>query len=607
MIAKKVELLSPAKNLTCGLEAINHGADAVYIGASNFGARATAGNSIRDIEQLVTYAHAYGAKVYVTLNTILYDDELPQAQKLIVQLYEAGVDALIVQDMALLQLDIPPIALHASTQTDNRTAEKVAFLHQSGFERVVLARELSIAQIASIHQAVPVELEAFVHGALCVSYSGQCYMSQANCGRSANRGACAQYCRLPYTLQDTNGKVLVSNKHLLSLKDMNRSNLLREMIDAGVMSFKIEGRLKDVSYVKNITAYYRQQLDAILESDNSLHRTSVGKSSFFFTPNPYKSFNRGTTDYFAHSRTTNMAQLHTPKSMGEMLGEVTLVGRNFVEINTPLTPNNGDGICYIDQRSGEFTGFRINRAEGTRLFANHMPPINKSTVLYRNFDQEFERTLERKSAERRIAVDIHFEEQDKGFSITLCDEEGCSITQQFEAEKQLAQKVGQAHDMLTQQLQKLGDTIFSPRSLTICCTNTYFFPSSLLAQWRKKAFEQLHQERLAMHAPQPSTLTRTHVPLQRSSTYRDNISNHLAAQFYQHCGMSTDEPAFEISPKKNAILMQCKYCIKHELGWCKKQGGNPPAYKEPLLLNYKGKLFKLQFNCTTCEMSICSL
>src|ERR1035437_1229160 len=357
-----IELLSPAKNLECGLAAINHGADAVYIGASSFGARAAAGNTLEDIATLVQYAHKYRSKVHVALNTILTDEQLPEAEKLIWEVYNAGADALIVQDMGILQLNLPPIALHASTQTDNRTVEKVKFLQDVGFSRVVLARELSLKQIAEIASQTDVELEAFIHGALCVSYSGQCYMSQANCGRSANRGQCAQYCRLPYHLVDADDNVLVKNKHLLSLKDLDQSDSLEEMLEAGVTSFKIEGRLKDADYVKNITAYYRRKLDAILDGSTRYRRASAGRTTILFEPNPEKSFRRSNTDYFLHGRKPDIAQLETPKSLGEPIGKVTYIGRNFFEMQNGTLLNNGDGLCFINKH-GDLTGFRVNRVE----------------------------------------------------------------------------------------------------------------------------------------------------------------------------------------------------------------------------------------------------
>ncbi|MBQ7387815.1 MAG: U32 family peptidase [Paludibacteraceae bacterium] len=601
----KIELLSPAKNLECGFEAVNHGADAVYIGAEKFGARSMAGNSVTDIEKLVRYAHLFGVKIYVTINTILYDNELEAVRTLIYRLYEAGVDALIVQDLGLLQLDLPPIALHASTQTNNRTIEKVDFLRRCGFTRVVLARELSLNQIAEIHNRVEVELEAFVHGALCVSYSGQCYMSQYSCGRSANRGECAQYCRLPYSLQDAEGRVLLKNKHLLSLKDLNRSAFLQEMIQTGVRSFKIEGRLKDVGYVKNITAYYRQRLDDILEKDNTFERSSCGRSVFFFEPNPEKTFTRKYTDYFLNARSEYLACFETPKSMGEKLGVVKTVFRDGFEIQTDKKINNGDGLCFVDKQ-GELQGFRVNRAEANRLFVGKMPALQKGDFLYRNYDQCFEKLLSKKSAERKIAVDVLFEEIQDGFRLTLCDEEKCQVSLPFVYAKNAAQKKEQAQELLKQQMIKFGDTIFCVRSLRVCLTETYFFPSSVLAVWRKQAVEALLEKRIQMHSADKVNRVENRPQTSGATDYRDNVSNKKAAEFYTHCGGTDVAFAYELNQPQNAVLMHCKYCLKYELGWCKKQQGRQitPSFKEPLFLNYKNRLFKLVFDCKACEMKI---
>ena len=400
----KIELLSPAKNLEVGIAAINHGADAVYIGPSQFGARVAAGNSIEDIAKLVDYAHKYYARVYVTLNTILKDSELEQARLLVNDLYNIGVDALIVQDMALLQMDLPPIALHASTQCDTRTVEKVKFLEQCGFEQVVLARETSLDTMRQMSEQTNVALEAFVHGALCVSYSGQCYLSEAMRGRSANRGACAQMCRLPYDLLDEEGNILLRKKHLLSLKDFDASRHLQEMINAGISSFKIEGRLKDINYVKNITAYYRRQFDAVLEG-SPRRAASSGKTTFFFEPDPKKTFYRGATDYFLEGRKRDIWSFDTPKSLGEPIGKVKDIWRNALSLNTKSVIANGDGLCYLNKK-GEFEGFRVNKVESGRLFPLQMPKIEKETLVYRNSDVAFERILAGKTAERKIGLHI---------------------------------------------------------------------------------------------------------------------------------------------------------------------------------------------------------
>ena len=388
MKQRPIELLAPAKNLECGIEAINHGADAVYIGAPRFGARAAAGNSLADIEALVQYAHLYNVRIYVTVNTILRDDELKETEAMIWDLYRVGVDALIVQDMGLTQLNLPPIPLHASTQMDNRTVEKVRFLADAGFRQVVLARELSVNEISSIHAACPdTLLEVFIHGALCVSYSGQCYVSEACFGRSANRGECAQFCRLQFDMTDADGKVIEKGKHLLSLKDINQSDNLEELLDAGASSLKIEGRLKDVSYVKNVTAYYRQKLDALFKRRKEYVRASSGSVKLAFRPQLDKSFSRGFTDYFAHGRNPGIFSFNTPKSLGEEVGTVKEIRGNYLTVAGVKAFSNGDGLCYLDAQ-GRLQGFRVHRVENNKLFPQEMPRIKPKTVRYRNFDQE---------------------------------------------------------------------------------------------------------------------------------------------------------------------------------------------------------------------------
>lgn len=414
---RKIELLAPAKNLECGIAAIDHGADAVYIGAPRFGARAAAGNSLEDIAALVAYAHVYNARIYVTVNTLLHDEELADTEQMIWELYRIGVDALIVQDMALTGMNLPPIPLHASTQMDNRTTQKVKFLAEAGFRQVVLARELSLKDIHTIHQACPeVALEVFVHGALCVSYSGQCYVSQACFGRSANRGECAQFCRLSFDLVDADGKRIVNNKHLLSLKDLNQSEELEQLLDAGASSLKIEGRLKDVAYVKNVTAYYRRKLDAIFHRRPEYRPASSGRVRLDFTPQLDKSFSRGFTHYFLFDRPRDVASFDTPKSLGEEMGTVKEIRGNYLTVAGVKPFHNGDGVCYLDE-AGKLQGFRINRVENNKLFPQEMSRLKPRTVLYRNFDQEFDRILSRKSADRKIGVSLVMSENNFGFKI----------------------------------------------------------------------------------------------------------------------------------------------------------------------------------------------
>ncbi len=614
-----IELLSPAKNLECGLAAINHGADAVYIGASQFGARASAGNSQEDISALVQYAHRYAAKVFVAVNTILTDEQLPEVEKLIHDVYNTGADALIVQDMGILKLDLPPIALHASTQTDNRTVEKVRFLQDVGFSRVVLARELSLAQITEISAQTDVELEAFVHGALCVSYSGQCYMSQANCGRSANRGQCAQYCRLPYHLLDADDTMLVKNKHLLSLKDLDQSDSLEEMIHAGVTSFKIEGRLKDADYVKNVTAYYRKKLDAVLEGSNKYQRASAGKTTFFFEPNPEKSFRRGATDYFLHGRKPDIAQLNTPKSLGEPIGKVTYIGRNFFEVHNGALLNNGDGLCFINKQ-GDLTGFRVNRVDQqiassfsygagnngknrVQVFPADMPRMDVGVFLYRNQDQLFEKVLKGKTAERKVGVQILFEETATGFSIQLTDEQGVSARLEMVCDKQPAQKPDAVNENIKNQLSKMGNTIYEATDIQINISSPWFFPASQLGEWRRQALEKLDEARAAAYVREPKREAVAATFPVDQLTYLGNVTNKLSEEFYREHGVTEITPGFEVKAEEGVPLMYCKHCIKFAMGWCPKEGYKA-TFKEPLYLRNNDQVYKLTFDCKACEMRI---
>ena len=569
----KIELLSPAKNLECGIAAVNHGADAVYIGAAQFGARAAAGNSIEDIAELVKYAHQFRVKVLVALNTILTDDQLPDAEKLIWEIYNAGADALIIQDMGILKLNLPPIALHASTQTDNRTVEKVKFLQDVGFSRVVLARELTLKQISEISSQTDVELEAFVHGALCVSYSGQCYMSQANCGRSANRGQCAQYCRLPYQLVDADDNILLKNKHLLSLKDLDQSDSLAEMLETGATSFKIEGRLKDIDYVKNITAYYRQKLDAVIEKDSRYQRASAGKTKILFEPNPEKSFRRSSTDYFLHERHAGIIQPETPKSLGEPIGKVTYIGRNFFEVHNGSLLNNGDGLCFINKH-GDLTGFRVNRVERKQIFPADMPRMDVGVMLYRNQDQAFEKILKGKTAERKVRVEMIFSETPNGFAIQLTDEEGISTTLEATCDKQPAQKPEVVNDNIKNQLSKLGNTIYEATDIRIEINAPWFFPASQLGEWRRQAVEELDEARANLYVRESKRQPiSADFPLKQLS-YLGNVTNKLAEEFYHEHGVEEVMPGFELKAEEGVPLMFTKHCIKFEMGWCPKEGYN---------------------------------
>lgn len=616
---QKIELLSPAKNLETGIAAINHGADAVYIGSPLFSARAAAGNSIEDIENLAKYAHQYGSKVLVALNTVLTDQQLPVAQKLIKQIYEAGADALIVQDMGVLQLDIPPIALHASTQADNRTVEKVKFLQDVGFSRVVLARELTLKQIKRIKQNTDVELEVFIHGALCVSYSGQCYISHAMTGRSANRGECSQYCRLPYNLTDSTGRELVKNKHLLSLKDLDMSDHLEELIDAGVSTLKIEGRLKSTEYVKNITSLYRQKLDAILENRPDVKRASLGRTKIFFTPNPEKSFRRNATDYFIGGRKWNvkpedrdenfgLSQLDTPKSLGERIGRLVAANRNYVDIATEIDVNNGDGLCFLNNE-GVLSGFRVNRAERlnkvrVRVFPAEMIDMAKDAVIFRNQDHEFDKILAGKTSERKISLDILFSETDNGFAIQLKDEAGVMVSVNFEAEKQEAKNKEMANRNIIGQLSKLGNTIYEASGVELDTRGDWFIPAGQLNEWRRMAIEQLDEKR-AKDYKRPQRREQTGTPQfpETKLSYLGNVINQKAESFYKQFGVEEIMPGFEAKADPNVPLMYCKYCIKHAMGWCPREG-HEANFVEPLYLEHKDEKFRLEFDCKKCEMLV---
>lgn len=599
---RKIELLAPAKNVETGLAAINHGADAVYIGAAQFGARQAAGNSVDDIARLVEYAHLFGVKVYVTLNTIIYDNEIAEAEKLIAELYNIGVDALIVQDMGILRMNIPPIPLHASTQMDNRTPEKVKFLADVGFPRAVLARELTLEQINEIHAANPeTELEVFVHGALCVSYSGQCYASQHCFGRSANRGACAQFCRLPFDLVDADGNVIVKEKHLLSLKDMNRSDYLEEMLDAGVTSLKIEGRLKDESYVKNITAYYRSRLDEIFARRKEYTRASSGRTFPQFTPSPEKSFSRGFTDYMLVNGKENMASFDTPKSMGEFMGHVKFVSRNFFTV-TGKDFNNGDGACFIAS-NGKLCGFRINRVEGNRIFPQTMPDIESGVALYRNYDCAFERELSRPDVPRRLAIEILFGENEQGFLISAIENGDvlCTIEQPFN--KEIARSP-QIANIITQ-LKKWGNTPFEVDNVTVELNNNWFMPSSLLSDMRRSLCalltETLHKKNRS--ADMVLKESDAHF-ITDALDYKGNVANDLANAFYTSHGVKDITPAFELKPIDDATVMFCKHCIKFAMGWCSKNGVKTP-YAEPFfLVSGDGRRFRLKFDCKACQMHV---
>lgn len=598
---RQLELLAPAKNLECGIAAIDHGADAVYIGAARFGARAAVGNSVDDIRTLCQYAHQYGARVYVTVNTIVYDDELANTRALLQQLAEAQVDAILVQDMGVRQMAQElGLTVHASTQTDNRTAGKVSWLRSLGFARVVLARELSAQEIADIHRQEPdTELEVFVHGALCVSYSGLCYASQYCFGRSANRGACAQFCRMKFDLLDADGEVLDAQRYFLSLKDMNQSEHLGELIEAGAVSFKIEGRLKDVTYVKNVTAAYSQLLNAyIKQHPGRYERASKGSCTYTFRPDLRKTFNRGYTTYFLHGRQPDIASFDTPKAMGEFVGTVKELRGNLFNVAGVASFSNGDGLCFVNDRH-ELEGFRVNRVEGNRLFPLKMPAnLRPGLRLYRNNDQEMERLLGKKSAERKMTVTMALRATADGFSLQMGDAVASIVAEHQEAQKD-------PRENIIRQLTKLGGTPFECSEVNIPADFNYFIPSSLLAELRRKTVEAALSLSVS---PQPSHIihqtsafnpqTSYHLP------YLYNVSNALARAFYEQQGIQVAD-AFEVRQPAERLIMQCRHCLRFALGRCVKHGGRKPEWKEPLSLRLgDGRQFRLEFDCRHCQMNI---
>ena len=607
---RALELLAPAKNLEYGIAAIDHGADAVYIGASHFGARAAVGNSVEDIRKLCDYAHPFGVKVYVTVNTIIYDEELDQVRLLLQELNDAGVDAILVQDMAILKLlqdiSLTSISLHASTQTDNRTPEKVRWLRDIGFSRVVLARELSIEEIREIHRQVPdVELEVFVHGALCVSYSGLCYASQHCFGRSANRGECAQFCRMKFSLQDAKGREVVHDRYLLSLKDMNRIDHLEALVEAGATSLKIEGRLKDLSYVKNVTAAYSQRLNELIRRYPDRYcRSSLGVCSYAFTPDLNRTFNRGYTSYFLYGRQSDIASMDTPKAMGAFVGTVKEMRHDSFNVAGVACFANGDGLCFLNEER-QLVGFRANKVVGNRIFPYRMPQGLKAGVrLYRNNDQEFDRLMSKPSAKRRIPIRMALKAVADGFELSagLSGESGVLEVVHISAEHQPAQKP--PRDNIVRQLTKLGDTIYTCDEVDIPADFNYFIPNSLLSDMRHQLVERLQTAPVTPNTPNslnpPSS---PNTPTQAPSVdhpYLYNIANHIACDFYG----AKELTAYELKGGDGPI-MQCRHCIRYALGYCVKHGGQHPSWQEPLsLVLGDGRRFPLEFDCKNCQMNV---
>ena len=653
-----LELLAPAKTVAIAREAISHGADAVYIGGPSFGARDKAGNAIADIAELVRYAHRFHAKVYVTLNTILHDAELAPARKLAQDCYDIGVDALIVQDMGLLQLDLPPIDLHASTQCDIRTPEKAKFLAEVGFSQLVLARELTVEEIAAVRAAVPSDtvIEHFIHGALCVAYSGQCNISHAHTGRSANRGDCSQACRLPYTLEDEQGRVVAFEKHLLSVKDNNQSANLRALVKAGVRSFKIEGRYKDAPYVKNITGHYRRLLDEILEGRHDLHAASSGSTKLFFTPDPDKTFHRGATDYFANGRQIDIGAFDAPSFVGLPLGSISKIGPDWFEIETGETLANGDGLNYLHKR--ETRGLRANTVkqmgQAWRIWPNEkmaeLIGLRVGLTINRNSDHAWELALSKKSAERKIGVQMVFSETAEGYALTLIDEDGVTVTSTAAFEKQPAKNPDEAEDAVRNQLARLGNTDFElvdilpfdtpaatqgerapptpfvlsdSRSeayrsmdgvdaITINWSQPLFAPSSLLNTLRRDAVEKLEAARLAAYVPLPRKAA-LEPPAQypeETLSFLANVYNSAARDFYAQHGVKLIAAAYESHEEAGEVpLMITRHCIRYSLSLCPKQakgviGVQGQVRAEPMTLVNGSERLRLEFDCRKCEMHV---
>ncbi len=607
-----LELLAPARNADIGIEAVNHGADAVYIGGPSFGARANAENKVADIARLVTHAHKFNAKIFVALNTILHDNELEAARDLVWQLYDAGADALIVQDMGLLEMDLPPIQLHASTQTDIRTVEKAVFLDSVGFSQIVLARELDLPAIKAIADATTCNLEFFVHGALCVAFSGQCFISHAHTGRSANRGECSQACRLPYALEDAQGRVLANDKHLLSVKDNDQSANLRALIDAGIRSFKIEGRYKDMAYVKNATAHYRTLLDEIIDEHPELARASSGRCTYTFMPQPEKTFNRSATDYFVNGRKADIGAFDTPKFAGEEIGRVTKVGPDFIDVETGVELHNGDGISFFDSHK-ELVGLRINTVEHGRIRPDEMPAdVRRGMTVYRNRDHAYLRLLEKPSAERRMRVDLHFAETAAGYALTLQDEDGTTAWVELEQEKQPAQNAGRAEAQLRENLAKLGNTDFVAGEVRVEWTQPWFIPASAINALRREAIEQLQANRAVgyQRPPRRTAVEPTVMYPEDTLSYLANVYNHKARDFYEKHGVKVIAAAYEANEELGEVsLMITKHCLRFSYAMCPKEakgviGVQGTITAEPMtLINGKDR-FTLKFDCKKCEMHV---
>ncbi|MDY0250146.1 MAG: U32 family peptidase [Pseudomonas sp.] len=620
-----LELLSPARDAMIAKEAILHGADAVYIGGPSFGARHNASNSLSDIAELVEFAHVFHAKVFVTINTILHDNELEPAQQLICQLYEAGVDAVIVQDLGVMEMDLPPIELHASTQTDIRTLEKAKFLSQVGFSQLVLARELNLQEIRKISQSVDSAIEFFIHGALCVAFSGQCNISHAQTGRSANRGDCSQACRLPYTLKDDQGRVVAYDKHLLSMKDNNQSANLRDLVDAGVRSFKIEGRYKDMSYVKNITAYYRQQLDEILLERPELARSSSGFTEHFFAPDPDKTFHRGSTDYFVSDRKIDIGAFDSPKFIGLPVGEILGIGKNDISVQTTEPLANGDGLNVLYKR--EVIGFRANTVQQVceyeqdgqmirqyRVVPNDMraelKELRPPYQLNRNMDHNWQQALQKKSSERRVLVDWQVRLDEQQLTLTATSDEGVSVSVQQLGPFTVADDGKQAIAQIKDTLSKLGTTIYHAQNINVQAEQAWFVPNSQLKTLRRDAIAALTVARVAVHPKGSRKPVSDPAPVYPEShlTFLANVYNEKARAFYHRYGVQLIDAAYEAHEEAGDVpVMITKHCLRFSFNLCPKQAKGVTGVHtkvSDMQLIHGDEVLTLKFDCKPCEMHI---
>lgn len=619
LLNNQLELLSPAKDADIARAAILHGADAVYIGGPSFGARHNAGNTLKEIAELVQFAHHYYAKVFVTLNTILHDDELEPARKLIHQLYNVGVDALIVQDMGILQLDIPPIDLHASTQTDIRTVDKAKFLSDVGFSQLVLARELNLNEIKTISQNIDANIEFFIHGALCVAFSGQCYISHAQTGRSANRGDCSQACRLPFTLKDDHGRVVAYDKHLLSMKDNNQSTNLLPLIDAGVRSFKIEGRYKDISYVKNITAYYRQQLDSILDQHPEFSRASSGKTEHYFVPNPEKTFHRGSTDYFVNERKIDIGAFDSPKFIGLPAGELTKVTPNYLDVQSVEPLSNGDGLNVLIKR--DIVGFRVNKVEKIadkhyRVYPNEMLPellkLKPGHSINRNLDHIWQQKLLKESSDRKIAVKLCLSSNENGLTLKAISEDNVVVQTELAGPFERANQYEKALKSLKEGLAKLGQTSYYATDVDIACTESDipFVPSAQLNQLRRQTIDALTEMRLKRYVRKERKAISEPAPVYPEThlTFLANVYNQKAREFYQRFGVTLIDQAYEAHQEKGDVpLMITKHCLRFAFNLCPKQAKGVQGVKTrvtPMQLVHNNETLTLKFDCKACEMQV---